>query len=101
MSIATGSSRLLIRPYVGLPFSIQGFVEDRPVAAETVEDLLVVDEALYERARQLAVDGARFELPDDHLTVPATVAGDDVAVALTLLRSLDRLVSMRISFALR
>lgn len=97
----TDRSRLLIRPYGGSPFAIQGFVDGQEVTAETVDHTIVVDEVLYERAQHLVADGARFELPNYHLSFAATVEGDDVAVALTFLRSFDRIVSMRMSLAIR
>ena len=93
--------RLLIRRYAGTPFAIQGFVDGREVTAETVDESIVVDEVLFDRARQLVEQGATFELPDYHVRFDACVEGDDVAVALTFLRSFDRIVSMRMSLDIR
>jgi hypothetical protein len=94
-------ARLLIRRYEGTPFAIRGFVDGREVAAETVDESIVVDEVLYHRACGLVEQGATFELPDYDVAFEACVDGDDVAVALTFLRSFDRIVSMRMSLDIR
>lgn len=93
--------RLLIRRYEGTPFAIRGFVDGREVTAETVDEAIVVDEVLFDRALVLVEQGATFELPDYHVSFDACVDGDDVAVALTFLRSFDRIVSMRMSLDIR
>jgi hypothetical protein len=88
---------LLIRPYGGRPFELRGVVDGRTASAETLEASMVVDEALFLRARRLVEERARFALPDYQLCFDATVEGDGPAVALTLLRSFDRIVSVRMS----
>lgn len=91
------TARLLIRPYAGKPFALRGIVDGREAYVETLDAAIVVDEVLYERARQLVEQGARFELPDYQRSYVAAVEGDEPAVALTFLRSFDRVVSVRMS----
>ncbi|MFN8023178.1 MAG: hypothetical protein U0Q03_16750 [Acidimicrobiales bacterium] len=93
MNVVT--DRLVIRSYHGAPFEIHGTLDDVAVAVETVDDSLVVSERLLVRAQELVVEHAIFSLPDYDLSYLATVEGDGPAVALTMLRSFDRVTSMR------
>ena len=87
--------RLVIRPYRGSPFAVHGTIEGRQVSAETVDTSLVVSERLLQRALAFVEANATFVLPDYDLEYPACVDGDGPEVALTMMRSLDRVTSIR------
>ena len=87
--------RLVTRPYRGSPFAVHGTIEERPVSAETGDSSLVVSERLLQRAHGLEEARAVFEPPDYELEYTACVDGDGPEVALTLVRGLDRVTSVR------
>jgi hypothetical protein len=87
--------RLVMVPYQGPPFAISGVVDEFDVSVESVDELLVVSERLLLRANRLVAAGETFSLPNYDLAYSPSVEGEGRAVALTMLRSFDRVTSMR------
>ena len=88
----TGQVRVLMArsPRRGVAgFHIAGTVEDGTwVCARYADGTLRCDDALRSRADLVVAAGEIFELPDSSRRHVATLDGDPVAVALTLIRAM-------------
>ena len=71
-------------------FAMSGTLDDGTVVTARYErGVLWCDEALKRRAEQLVRAGATFEQASVSRTHNATVSGDPVAIALTLIRAMQ------------